>query len=488
MPLIKKSTNTEDRNNIQRNYLESMMYYFVVVDAGSSGSRLRLYSCMKTSDNLLMGLKEEFTNTVSLGLQNVLDTFLPQYLDKLFTGLSNTFAHLGINITEQANIPVRFYATAGMRTVSPVVQNRTYTIITDWINDNTAFKDIDAQTIPGESEALYNWLAVNYLNGAFANDTPTAAAFDLGGGSSEIAYTTTDTQGSSLFQTTIANKTHLVASIPWFTGNDWARNQYLDHAGCFPPDYPMPDLRSYSGTFEDCQVSVDNPFTTNLNLHPMTLTASYIPQDVYLLSTFYYAYDFMVAPNTPISSSVNFNITEFHDGATQFCNTSWNTLITESPYNHDDYASTYCFASALIESIYKNTQLDKLSKNHDLLVTKKINGTSVGWTIGVVAQLMTGAEFVQLPASAPTSAPTPISNPSPTSHELSPSIIIGCAVGGGFLLLLAAIYALKNSKYAPESLKSCGSTMWGNKSNMKQPLIHQNSSTNDSKSELKSPV
>lgn len=472
--------NTLNENNLQNRYLESIIYYFVVVDAGSSGSRLRLYSCMKTSDNLISSLKEEYSNTVSLGLQNVLEDFIPQYMDKLFTGLNNTLDNLGLNNIEQQGIPVRFYATAGMRTVSPVVQNRTYHIVTDWISENTAFTDIEAKTIPGESEALYNWLAVNYLNDAFANDLPTAAAFDLGGGSSEIAYTTTDTQGSNVFQITIANKTHLVASLPWFTGNDWARNQYLDHAACFPPDYPMPDLRSYPGTFQDCQITVETPFITNPNLHPMVLSVSYIPQDVYLISTFYYAYDFFVDPNTPITSSVNFNLTAFESGAEEFCTTSWNTLMTESPYNHDDYSNTYCFASALIGSIYKNTQLEKLSEDHDLLVTKKINGTSVGWTIGVVAQEMTGAEFIQLPASNPTSAPTfsptPISAPNQASNELSSSVIIGCAVGG-FIFLLAGILALRNSKYVSESLKSCCSTLWRNQNNMKRPLINdQNNS------------
>lgn len=475
MPFINKGTNIT--NNEINNYLASVLYWFVVVDAGSSGSRLRLYSCMKTSENLLSSLEEKYTNTVSIGLQNVLEEYVPRYLTKLFSGLNNTLESLGLDGLAQQNIPVRFYGTAGMRTVSPIVQNRTYSIVTDWIHNNTAFFDIEAKTIPGEYEALYNWLAVNYLNGAFATHAPTAAAFDLGGGSSEIAYETTSTSGSSVFETTIANKTYLTAAIPWFTGNDWSRNQYLDHAGCFNPGYPMPDLRSYSGDFVDCQASVKQPFIINDNLHPMSLSVSFVPQDVHLLSTFYYAYDFLVYQDNSMPASVNFNMSALHLSASQFCSTSWDSVIANPSYTQDDYTNTYCFSAALIEGIYERTQLMELSDNHNLWVTKKINSTSVSWSIGVVAQLMTGTQFNQLPTSTflPTSAPTEKSHSHASSAELTSSIFIGCAVTGGVMLIALIILAARNSKYIAMSLKS-SCAFWKEKNDFNTRLIENHTS------------
>jgi hypothetical protein len=56
------------------------LYYSAVVDAGSSGSRLRLYSSQKSNENLMSDLVEVYDNEVSPGLQDVAQQELEAYL------------------------------------------------------------------------------------------------------------------------------------------------------------------------------------------------------------------------------------------------------------------------------------------------------------------------------------------------------------------------------------------------------------------------
>lgn len=444
----------------RKSFSEEELYYFVVVDAGSSGSRLRLYSGKKTSDNLLSDLKEEFSNEVTPGLQDVAEADLPAYLTRLFTGLNETLETLGIDTTEQNVLPVRFYATAGMREVNPVTQNQTYTLVTDWIENNPefAFSDIIAKTIPGEQEALYNWLAVNYLNGAFANKEQPAGVFDLGGGSSEIAYLTPDLTGTTVFSITLSNETYHVASETWLgTGQDWARAQYLDHQGCFPIDYPMPDLRAYSGDLETCQLVVNDPFVTDENLHPMGLSSNFYKQDIHLIASFYYLNDALVYQHTETPASTEFDIVAFRESAKAYCNTPWDVINQDPVYSEDPYTNTYCFGASLTDSMYENMWLDDLTEDFNLWVTKKIEGTSVSWSVGVVNQLITGAEFIQLP-QPPT--PAPIDNSS-NATELSSGMLIGIYTGAGVVGALGLmLVGAKYSKQILGAVNCCTSRLW----------------------------
>lgn len=418
------------------------LYYFIIIDAGSSGSRLRLYTAKKNNHNLMSNLEEFYDNSVSPGLQDISSQELETYLTQLFDGLSTALESLSITKADQVSIPLRFYATAGMREINPATQNQTYTETTAWIQDHFDFTDIEAKTIPGEQEALYDWLAINYLNDAFESGSQPAAIFDWGGGSAEVAYTTKDESGPSLFDITLGGATYRVAADTWLgVGQDWAREQYLDHEGCFPIDYPMPDIRYYPGDLTSCQENVYNPFLTNAGMHNTALSNSAEKQTMHLVASFYYLNDALTNQheNTPASGA--FDITAFNNAANEFCATPWPTIQEQSPYKDDSYTNTYCFGAAQLDGMYKATQLNDITKGYELLTTKKINGTSVTWPIGVVNQLLTGAVFTQLPT--PTDSSSSSSN---TPFPTNTAYITAIAVGGIMFCLGLVLLGAKNAK------------------------------------------
>jgi Golgi nucleoside diphosphatase len=101
--------------------------------------------------------------------------------------------------SQVADTPIFLMATAGMRLLSPTKQTALLSQICKYAA-TTSFSlpdcDLHIQVIPGETEALYGWIAANYLLGGF--DSPeehahgqghhTYGFLDMGGASAQIAF------------------------------------------------------------------------------------------------------------------------------------------------------------------------------------------------------------------------------------------------------------------------------------------------------------
>ncbi|KAF3035213.1 Golgi apyrase [Didymella heteroderae] len=184
--------------------------YGVVLDAGSSGTRVHIYRWLNSdaarkgaTDAQLHALPvietdKKWTKKIHPGISTFGDhphDVGPDHLDKL---LSHALKHIPLD--EVPNTPLFLLATAGMRILPAVQRNEVLKEVCDYAHKNTQFQlpdcDVHVQVIPGETEGLYGWIAANYLLGGF--DKPqdhdhgkghnTYGFLDMGGASAQIAF------------------------------------------------------------------------------------------------------------------------------------------------------------------------------------------------------------------------------------------------------------------------------------------------------------
>lgn len=184
--------------------------YGVILDAGSSGTRLHIYRWLdvagarsKADPQQLKSLpiietKNKWTEKIHPGVSTFGDKpgrVGPDHLEQLFKK-----ARKIIPDDEVERTPLFLLATAGMRLLDDDPREKLLEEICSYAQSNTRFElpdcDLHIKVIPGEVEGLYGWIAANYLLGGFeaplehagADDHPTSGFLDMGGASAQIAF------------------------------------------------------------------------------------------------------------------------------------------------------------------------------------------------------------------------------------------------------------------------------------------------------------
>ncbi|MCD8525038.1 MAG: hypothetical protein LRY67_04725 [Gammaproteobacteria bacterium] len=410
-----------------------------VVDAGSTGSRLRCYDYLLDAITSSVSISTLFDQEVTPGLQNVQEADIPTYVTRLYNG-----ADLYQDVTQY------WASTAGMRTMDPQKQARYYDSVTGTLN-TLGFNHVTAETISGEQEGLYDSYSIHYL----ASDHVYNVC-DLGGQSLECVYATDAVYGKTLYavDSMISNQTETLASQTYLTGGqDATRFVFSDYEQCFPKNYPMPDDGvNKGGCLENVQdYLVGQILDVNLDVLPEK------NQTYYLISGFYYAYAALVYNNTNVPASFPFDINELRRGYTRYCNTDWNIIAQ----NKDDYANTYCFNGQYIDALF--TALFSDVSDSQFIVAKKLGNPlqSVSWALGYIYAVATNTTSTRLPEPPPTSMPTisPTKEPSSNSDAGFSHVLLNIFVSLGVAIVSGTIglaLGARNPEKVSSVFKACG--------------------------------
>ncbi len=150
-----------------------------IVDAGSTGSRLHIYAYDRDKTNSPIHITELWSKKISPGFATLEpnQTEVAAYLTQLFSE------------SPIKNIPVYFYATAGMRLLPQGKQQRLYVFLQNWFNEQPQWQLLTAKTITGTEEGLFGWLATAYLLGEFSSTKKTSlGVMDMGGASVQVIF------------------------------------------------------------------------------------------------------------------------------------------------------------------------------------------------------------------------------------------------------------------------------------------------------------
>ncbi|WP_454783968.1 multidrug DMT transporter permease [Legionella sp. WA2024007413] len=340
-----------------------------VVDAGSTGSRLHIFAYDLDETNTPSGIAEIWSKKIKPGFatieanQNTIDA----YLTTLFSG------------APVQNIPVYFYATAGMRLVPQTKQKIYYQEVQKWFNQQSAWQLIEAKTITGHDEALYDWLAVNYHIGALKSPSSTpVGVMDIGGASVQIVFPiqkNTEEKGTQVELDLYGQ--HINLSVHSFLGlgqNEMA-HQLLDTASCFSEGYPLSDGRTGQGDALLCEQEVSpliKMHKVKKEVQPI-LSASHI-------SSWYAIGGF---PNLAESKPFQFQNNQltiqdlFQQANNLICHQQWERLSNQFPNN--EYIESYCLLPAFYYAL--------MVEGYGLTANQQLNyvpsAENLDWTLGV---------------------------------------------------------------------------------------------------------
>lgn len=170
-----------------------IVQYVLMIDAGSTGSRIHVYkfnNCGPTPELE----KEEFKMTEKsvgglskykddpLAAARTLDTLMQVAMESVPDRLKGCS-------------PVAVKATAGLRMIGAEAADKILDTVRNHLEQDYPFPVVSREEngvaiMDGSDEGVYAWITTNYLLGKIGGPdrSPTAAIFDLGGGSTQIVF------------------------------------------------------------------------------------------------------------------------------------------------------------------------------------------------------------------------------------------------------------------------------------------------------------
>lgn len=166
-----------------------------MIDAGSTGSRIHVYrfnNCGSTPELEDEQFKMTEKKPGGSGLSSYKDD--PEGAAKSLDPLMDT-AMEHVPDDYKSCTPVSVKATAGLRMVGPERSQKILEAVRQRLETTYPFPVVSkekggVEIMDGSKEGVYAWVTTNYLLGKIGgpDETPTAAVFDLGGGSTQIVF------------------------------------------------------------------------------------------------------------------------------------------------------------------------------------------------------------------------------------------------------------------------------------------------------------
>ncbi|KAI9846986.1 MAG: Guanosine-diphosphatase [Sclerophora amabilis] len=172
-----------------------LIQYALMIDAGSTGSRIHVYrfnNCGSTpeleSEEFKMTEKKEGGSGLSSYKSDAEGA--AKSLDPLMKVAMDT-----VPDSYKSCSPVAVKATAGLRQLGGDLSNKILDAVRERLETVYPFPVVSKENggveiMDGKDEGVYAWITTNYLLGKIGgpDENPTAAVFDLGGGSTQIVF------------------------------------------------------------------------------------------------------------------------------------------------------------------------------------------------------------------------------------------------------------------------------------------------------------
>lgn len=387
--------------------IEDSDRYGIVVDAGSSGSRIHIY---KWQDPNTIPINDKQAHSVPKIYQS------SDWVYKVSPGLSSfedhpkkafskhikpllKFAESVIPKNQIKNTPIFVQATAGMRLLKPKKQLEILNNVCSGIQKSTDFLLTDCasqiQVIDGETEGIYGWLSLNYLSGYFNDYDSTQSRhftygfMDMGGASAQIAFEPSDKNEITKHREDIAKinlksingdtqEWNVFVSTWLGFGANQARQRYLAqlvnalpentnsyddddfktrtvYDPCIPKGYKYKfefkdtDFTAVGkGDFEQCRKSIYPLLLKNMPCYdePCLFNGVHTPKINFGIDKFVGVSEYWYIPNDIFKLGGPYDYDKFNEGVEQLCNSPWDLLQENNKKgNYNDIPDEFLAAS-----------------------------------------------------------------------------------------------------------------------------------------------
>ena len=413
-----------------------------MIDAGSTGSRIHVYrfnNCKATPELEHEDFKKTETRKEGSGLSAYGDDpdAAARSLDPLLE-----LAMAVVPDEHKGCSPLALKATAGLRLLGEEKSERILAAVRRHLEDDFPFPVVSKErqgvaVMDGKDEGVFAWITLNYLLGTIGAraKTPTAAIFDLGGGSTQIVFEPTFAapaqleEGDHKYKLTFGGRafelyqhSHLkyglmqaraqvhaavaTAAKAARAAHDsgWAERP-LEHP-CVPPNMtsaPLevtladgathrlrmtgPPATSAGGaTAAQCRALAERilhkdaacalaPCSFN-GVHQPSLARTFAREDVYLFSYFYDRLQLLGMP-------ASFSLRELRDVTARVCDgpASWGPFemvegALKELHERTDYCLDLNFIMALLHTGYE------MPIDREVRIAKQMKGNELGWCLG----------------------------------------------------------------------------------------------------------
>lgn len=373
--------------------------YIIIIDAGSSGSRLHLFAYQRNANAIasLQKIQEIKQIRINPGLSDVATKpeNITAYLNQLFTPIAPL-----LTAQEKQKTPVYLLGTAGFRVLDTTKQKILFTSIrsslAEVLNAHGYSIQPHANVIYGRAEGLFAWLTVNYLmqDLNFFQEMPNnhLGVLDMGGASTQVIYLPKEAPQTD-FSGFIYNQRLLLPYTKSYQG--YGVNQAeitLQKIYGIKLDvcYPQKGHADFNACYKLIQDYLHNQAQTSVcgdryGADVCNDLGSYQPskQKVQFFGIGFYYTVFHVFHLVDQIASPG----QLRQSATTYCAMSWQNILTNySKRADDDTLSKNCLRAAWIYALLQGYGLQDQTP---LIVTENIVGQSSDWPLGAAIYLLT---------------------------------------------------------------------------------------------------
>lgn len=348
----------------------------IIIDAGSSGTRVHLYAYDKDENRDLSNVEELVVNKIKPGLSELELEQIPDYLSNLMK-----------NIPEN-EFTIDFYATAGMRMLPEYKQYAIYATVRNWFEKHKNWHLMETRTITGAEEGMFGWLAMNYMIRDKAQDLP--GFIEIGGASTQVVFPINDYAGiKSEDIITFKYKRHRISLFSHSflgLGANEIMKKFTNLHSCFPQEYALDNGEFGHGDGILCQQEIINSLNSNNNIsetvqHPLNINPVNTWYTVGAIGN--------ISQKSPLNIVENeFTIAElFSKADAMYCKQPWN-------FQQQNYAlsDAYLNQNCLISSFFYALTTTGYGIDQNQTFKTFANGQESDWTVGVL-QINKNMEF-----------------------------------------------------------------------------------------------
>jgi Golgi nucleoside diphosphatase len=384
------------------------LVYGLMIDAGSTGSRMHTFSFTRDPSKNLKLITEDFF-PVKPGLSAFKDDPL-KAADSLEPLLAR--ARTVVPKGKRAGTPVFLRATAGLRLTGEEKANAILRGVRKGLRKSGFRFDDDkwASILGGSDEGIYSWITVNYLMDRAPGDT--VGTLEMGGGSAQVAFSPLDKSHLNAGNCTIPSEAveFKGTKIPLYTnshlkfGLKKARasllvgfrtqgmlkdNPCVNHGPSvmypipFEPSDAVVRIRG-SGNFDACRQAMNHllfePVKGVCPCTACTYNAVSAPKPI----PEYVAFAFYLERTVAIGMPSPLTVADIHAKGKEICAMTVDEVLQKFPDVPNGLATDLCLDLAFIAGHLEHGLGIKDGESVKLNIVDKIKGVELGWSLGAI--------------------------------------------------------------------------------------------------------
>ncbi|KAK3604395.1 hypothetical protein CHS0354_015529 [Potamilus streckersoni] len=395
-------------------YRTPSTHYGLILDAGSSGTKLKIFKWNRPCGSrgrveIEMIYNNKFKVSISDYIYKLND--INEYLQMIIK-----HAKIVVPSSEHSKSSLFFMATAGLRIypapAAAKLMSVIYNILTNRALCPFPVHADGVRILSGEEEGVYAWVAANYLRNFFWSDKPPSQAvgvLEMGGGSTQIAFIPDGPIYANMFPVWLGGqKYNIYAHSYLFYGQNYMLNRINNYlitkarpqvviASVENPCMLKGDNKSVvdsagnsvlvigSGHPDKC-LQIINIFLESADedfCHPKpcAIGRTYQPSVggiiFYAISAFLHATQHLGA----LDSLNRLNARVMKEKATEHCQKSLQTVVADGL--PAEYGSEYCAMGLYIPSLLVDAY-GFPENTTSVYATRSIGGVAIDWTMGAM--------------------------------------------------------------------------------------------------------